>query len=513
MRIWAWLFLMSSGVFAANVEELQQQFDAEKSLYEQKVSALNAAKNQANEADQQLKNAESEKVKSDQHLKEEEQSYDLAVQLAKRKKQPLPDQAQQELSAAQTAVKQADQKHLEKQSAKNKADQNLQQAQHAVDSQADKINRLDKDLKTKRFEALQAKLEVESEVRVEMTHSCGEDLTTKACKEQGRAALIADAARRGSVELLQGVSEADFVAQKLTKDQVRSEFKALVLSHTVHSETVQDAVYKANLTVRIRGQISDSLRLNILNIITPPKNTELVTNGMSGMGTLNMSGMSEEIKKEKLRLAEEAKSLADEKQRFEEKKRKDEENIRSMMKEAFSGNATIKEYIIDLLKNPKEVNLFKQRVDSLPKVAHKNRKEARKQNDEGLKYLSSQKYMEAINSFLIANKLDPADIEIVGNLGVAYYKNGDLNDAEKSTLLSLKLKPDRIPTWKALGAIYAQKDEMEKAENCFVVAYNFSTEKDVLLGNFLNPEKYDEVKVPEVKQAILGAIKKISSMK
>jgi len=272
MRLLMWLFLMSNAVFAANVEELQQQFDVEKSLYEQKVSALNAAKNQANDADQQFKNAESEKAKSDQHLKEEEQSYDLAVQLAKRKKQSLSEQAQQELSAAQIAVKQADQKLLEKQSIKNKADQNLQQAQNAVDNQADKINRLDKDLKTKRFEMLQAKLETESNVNVEMTHSCGEDLPTKQCREQGRAALLADAARRGSVELLQGVSEADFVAQKLTKDQVRSEFKALVLSHSVNSETVQDGVYKGNLTVRVRGQVPDSLRPDLSsNSITPPK--------------------------------------------------------------------------------------------------------------------------------------------------------------------------------------------------------------------------------------------------
>jgi len=274
MKLLMWLFLMSNAVFAANVEELQQQFDVEKSLYEQKVSALNAAKNQANDADQQFKNAESEKAKSDQHLKEEEQSYDLAVQLAKRKKQSLSEQAQQELSAAQIAVKQADQKLLEKQSIKNKADQNLQQAQNAVDNQADKINRLDKDLKTKRFEMLQAKLETESNVNVEMTHSCGEDLPTKQCREQGRAALLADAARRGSVELLQGVSEADFVAQKLTKDQVRSEFKALVLSHTVNSETVQDGVYKGNLTVRVRGQIPDSLRPDFSsNSITFSENT------------------------------------------------------------------------------------------------------------------------------------------------------------------------------------------------------------------------------------------------
>lgn len=69
---------------------------------------------------------------------------------------------------------------------------------------------------------------------------------------------------------------------------MRSEFKALVLSPIVHSETVQDGVYKGNLTVRVRGQVPDSLRPTFSNTVNPPPKPQPKPQGKTFTNSIGM---------------------------------------------------------------------------------------------------------------------------------------------------------------------------------------------------------------------------------
>jgi len=114
-----------------------------------------------------------------------------------------------------------------------------------------------------------------------------------------------------------------------------------------------------------------------------------------------------------------------------------------------------------------------------------NRKAARAANDRGISHLQGGRITDAINAFQEAYRANPADIEIVNNLGYAYLLNNDPISAENYLLTTLTMRWDRSAAWGNLGQAYVKKGQMADAVASFSNAYRFSRDINQTHSYFL----------------------------
>jgi len=120
------------------------------------------------------------------------------------------------------------------------------------------------------------------------------------------------------------------------------------------------------------------------------------------------------------------------------------------------------------------LNATRQQLESIPKPAHQNIKEARALNQQGLDALKRNDYPAAATAFQKAQEIDPADIEIAGNLGYATLKIGQFKRAEHQLIYAISLAPGRSSSWFNLGQVYGALDNAEKATGAFANTYRLS---------------------------------------
>lgn len=120
------------------------------------------------------------------------------------------------------------------------------------------------------------------------------------------------------------------------------------------------------------------------------------------------------------------------------------------------------------------LNATRQQLESIPKPAHQNIKEARALNQQGLDALKRNDYPAAATAFQKAQEIDPADIEIAGNLGYATLKIGQFKRAEHQLIYAISLAPGRSSSWFNLGQVYGVLDNAEKATGAFANTYRLS---------------------------------------
>lgn len=150
------------------------------------------------------------------------------------------------------------------------------------------------------------------------------------------------------------------------------------------------------------------------------------------------------------------------------------------------------------LNNELEIQELTNKIDSIPKLLKGNSKEARKSNDKGLLALSNNEdFDNAVRFFSEAQKLDPADVEILNNLGFAYMKQQNFDMAEKTLIETLVLSPNRSSAWSNLGDVFALKDNESKAIACYANTYRFSKNK-VNTHQFMKKVNFEE-EVPFVE--------------
>lgn len=76
----------------------------------------------------------------------------------------------------------------------------------------------------------------------------------------------------------------------------------------------------------------------------------------------------------------------------------------------------------------------KQRAAQMAPSKRGDRKTARAANGRGLAELQSGRVAEAISAFQEGHQADPADVEVLNNLGHAYLMQGDLESADRYIL-------------------------------------------------------------------------------
>jgi len=136
------------------------------------------------------------------------------------------------------------------------------------------------------------------------------------------------------------------------------------------------------------------------------------------------------------------------------------------------------------INNEQKILEVKQLVEKLPKPKNGDRKKARELNDKGLEYLKAGQSSLAVQSFQESLKANPADVEVVNNLGYAYLIDGDSN-AEQHLLQAIRMAPGRTSAWANLGQFYAKQDKNEFAVACFAHAFRFSKNR-IKTIQFLN---------------------------
>ena len=120
------------------------------------------------------------------------------------------------------------------------------------------------------------------------------------------------------------------------------------------------------------------------------------------------------------------------------------------------------------------LNATRQQLENLAGPAHRNVKEARTLNQQGLDALKRNDYQAAATAFQKAQEADPADVEVAGNLGYANLKLGQFKRAEHQLVYAVSLAPGRSSSWYNLGQAYGALDTVDKATGAFAAAYRFS---------------------------------------
>lgn len=151
------------------------------------------------------------------------------------------------------------------------------------------------------------------------------------------------------------------------------------------------------------------------------------------------------------------------------------------------------------LAHESEIQQTKLQIEDLPKPEQGNRKAARALNENGLVLFKSSDFNNAVKMFEEANQLDKSDVEIVGNLGFSYLKQGSLNFAQQALIETLTLSPDRSTAWANLGEVFALMGDISKAVGCFSNAYRFS--KDRLKNHQFMKKINEKENVENVKKA------------
>ncbi|QQS55586.1 MAG: tetratricopeptide repeat protein [Candidatus Competibacteraceae bacterium] len=151
------------------------------------------------------------------------------------------------------------------------------------------------------------------------------------------------------------------------------------------------------------------------------------------------------------------------------------------------------------------MNAALRQLESVPRPARQNVKEARALNGQGLDALRRNDFSAALDAFQQAQQADPADAEISGNLGYIQLKLGQFKRAEHQLVYALSLAPERASTWFNLGQVYGALGEIDKATGAFANTYRYSRDapktREFMTQAVLAPEN-DEATRTALRRAL-----------
>jgi Flp pilus assembly protein TadD len=114
------------------------------------------------------------------------------------------------------------------------------------------------------------------------------------------------------------------------------------------------------------------------------------------------------------------------------------------------------EGLVDTEANILEAKGRIEAFDLKSTVVQRQRKKAREANVKGLGYIRAWQFAEAVQAFRIAYEADPGDVEVINNLGHAYFREGDFLTAEQWLVRTLTMALGRSSAWGDLGQLYAK---------------------------------------------------------
>ena len=137
-------------------------------------------------------------------------------------------------------------------------------------------------------------------------------------------------------------------------------------------------------------------------------------------------------------------------------------------------------------------------LGNLPKPVHGDRKVARDLNKRALTKFGENDHGAAVEILKLAAQADPADPEILSNLGLALVKAGRANEAEIPLLAALELDPRRSSAWAPLAEALAMQQKAVHGQRALLLAYEFSANKQKTLDFYRARNQAAEL--PEIQR-------------
>jgi hypothetical protein len=149
------------------------------------------------------------------------------------------------------------------------AKKNVEVKQATLEDTQSEINRLKRQLKVGYFAHFKAKVEQEKNVEGYGDAGCNQQRSIMECKEAAKLAALKDASEKGSIILLDSQTWAslnDKGEWKLTKDEIRTQLRALVIGHEVLEEGFlgKGAAYYYKIRATVKGQVPPKLQRQLL---------------------------------------------------------------------------------------------------------------------------------------------------------------------------------------------------------------------------------------------------------
>jgi Tfp pilus assembly protein PilF len=137
--------------------------------------------------------------------------------------------------------------------------------------------------------------------------------------------------------------------------------------------------------------------------------------------------------------------------------------------------------MLDFSTNAVKVADLKGQIEALAKPPRGDRKLARTTNEVALKALQAGDAAAAAETLETAVSADPSDVEVRNNLAFALYKANELDRSETELGTVLSQAPGRTSAWANLADVYAKKGHADQATASFVLAFQFSSNRDKTL--------------------------------
>lgn len=124
------------------------------------------------------------------------------------------------------------------------------------------------------------------------------------------------------------------------------------------------------------------------------------------------------------------------------------------------------------------VRKIASRIDALPKPDLGNKAVARQLNTAALEALKKEDFAAAVAQLRQAQKENPRDVEIAGNLGFALVKAGQPGEAQLVLQAALVLDPRRTSTWTPFAESLALGGKADDAKAALWVSFQWSGNRE-----------------------------------
>jgi len=160
-------------------------------------------------------------------------------------------------------------------------------------------------------------------------------------------------------------------------------------------------------------------------------------------------------------------------------------------------------------RKPEVISVAATRISEANKAQRGDRKQARALNAKALGELKSNNYAAAIDLLKQALAVDPADVEIVANLGYACLQANNFSEAERALIGALQLDPKRTSAWAPYAELFAARGDSSNAVRALLLGYEFSGNRDKTMAVF--EDKSNTATREVMRPVFAAALQKIRS--
>jgi hypothetical protein len=158
-------------------------------------------------------------------------------------------------------------------------------------------------------------------------------------------------------------------------------------------------------------------------------------------------------------------------------------------------------------RRPEAISVAATRISEQSKASRGDRKQARVLNTKGLEEFKKGNFNGAIDLLMQAAAADPADVEVLSNLGFVSMQANNNAEAEKALIAALLIDPRRTSAWVPYAEVTLSKGKSDDAVRALLLGFEFSGNKEKTFAVF--EEKSTSAEREAMRPAYSTAVQKI----